>query len=44
MIVMDVMIVMVRQNLVEKKLANRKYLETTKEKTKTLRYFLLLGS
>ena len=29
MIVMDVMIVMVRQNLVEKKLANRKYLETT---------------
>ena len=29
MIVMDVMILMVRQNLVEKKLANRKYLETT---------------
>ena len=29
MIVMDVMIVMVRQNLVEKKLANRKYLGTT---------------
>ena len=29
MIVMDGMIVMVRQNLVEKKLANRTYLETT---------------
>ena len=29
MIVMGVMIVMVRQNLVEKKLANRKYLETS---------------